>query len=209
MIKRFILTALIAAGLSAPAWARIDIRQNGDGTADYVGAMGSTLSCLGGVVLPADFAMSSLSSGAVVSTVTNALLRNIRVTRSGQTSGINRLTFWMNNHPIAEGATPVRFTSNSNTTVTQAMIQMFAGSISRTDVLSTMSEVSGANNLELHAGSTAGRAGRHSIEAGNFLIVQSAGSATSVPTTTHSSTRRTRSICDCTASGPQLVVTYQ
>ena len=183
MMKRFILTAALASVLAVPALARIDIRQNTDGTADYVGASGSTLQCLGGVVLPAEFAMSSLTTGVVVSPITNALLRGIRVTRNGATSGINRLTFWLNTHTSAEGATPVRFVSTANTTVTVAMIQMFAGSISRTNVLSSLAEVSGSTSLQLFAGSTAGRTGRHSIEAGDFLTVQSAGSATSVPAT--------------------------
>ena len=180
MIKRIVASVLAAAVLSVPAWAEITVRQNADGTADHVGRTGqrTNVGCLGGVVLPAFFMNNTLSTGVVISPITDAVLRNVIVGRTtGQTSGSARISLWTYQSGLAAAAavSPVQFLGLPSGQVSQAFINLTAGGITQTNSLSTIAQM----NAQRVTGDTI-RMIKNTFEAGQVIAVQSDGGATAV-----------------------------
>ena len=76
--------ALMGVAFALPSYAAMSIRQNGDGTADWVGSRVDPVpffqTCVGGHALTTDVALGGgLATRALISPITNAVIRNFMV----------------------------------------------------------------------------------------------------------------------------------
>lgn len=97
-MKRLLL-ALMVALFAYPATAAMNLRQNPDGTADWVGARDDTHlsgpvgNCVGAARMGGDVELSKLITYRLVSPITNAVIRDVQVALpfvfgSGQTARV-------------------------------------------------------------------------------------------------------------------------
>jgi hypothetical protein len=168
MKTRFLIAALLLCGLSFEALAAVNVRQNGDGTADFVGSSDSKRfgNCYGGqnIQIPVD--LNRVMTGFGVSVVSNAVIRGAYAVTPDATAGDANLQVYVNNQ-----TTPVRFghaTSGGSTAMTNAQIQFRATGAGGVARISTIAEVASASRLIYNT-----------VKEGDYIAVGSPGTVTS------------------------------
>lgn len=89
---RTALLALLGVAFALPAGATINMRQNGDGTADWLGSRADPVpffqTCVGGQALTTDIALGGgLATKTLISPITNAVIRNFMVSVPNNVTG--------------------------------------------------------------------------------------------------------------------------
>ena len=148
-MKRIFLFACVGliALLGSQAHAAMNIRQNPDGTADWVGARPDDpfLShCVGAVHLDTSVWLNGLSTQAVLSPVTNAVLRNIQVQvnqpgTAGMTQG--SLQFYMGRvNGVLNTTHPLVYRSQNTNVATTINLIVYPQNRGRVFTISTPGE---------------------------------------------------------------------
>lgn len=171
-MKRLLWALPLFLLMAFPAEARIEQRQNNDGTADHVGARGTT-ACVGGAMLETEVWLSyNVLSSRIISPISNAYLRQAWAQRiNAVTTGNPSILIY----PASQITTPVRFVNPSTVqTATNATLYMDATTASALTAraLSTTMQAGGAGTrLDSHA----------PTEAGQVFTVAVTGAATGIP----------------------------
>lgn len=153
---------------SAPAWATVNTRQNGDGTADVVGARDTVRfgNCFGGHNIQIPVQLNSLSTTYGVSPISNGVIRGVYGVTPSATTGNAQLEVYVN-----QLTTPVRFFNTSNSLVSKATINFAATAAGSVRRISTTREVSGAGGMV-----------SHTTAEGDYIAISSDGGATGLAT---------------------------
>lgn len=163
MIKRLLAAAVLMLCASS-AFATVNVRQNGDGTADYVGSTDTVRfgNCVGGFNVTIPVELNRNITGYGVSPATNAVIRGAYLVTPMASTGTATIKVYANNV-----TTPVRFLPTLGTSATYAAIKVTtaaAGSVYR---ISRTAEVSNAS------GTTS-----NTLEEGQYIAVGSDGGGT-------------------------------
>ena len=146
MIKRLIAAALFCV-IAVPAWAAMNIQQDGDGTANWKGQNTGTLDhCVGGVDIIRDVQLNKAAIHYVPVPVDRGVLKNIWGVINGANTGTATVRFFVN-----ETNDAIQFTNaaaSQATDVSLAFTNESAGAVER---ISTIGEVSGATKLSGNA----------------------------------------------------------
>lgn len=118
MIKRLLAAAFLVL-MASPAGASMNIRQNGDGTADWTGAKpDSANQCVGGQLLPVPIANLSKNQNAYISSdITNAVVKDFFLVTNGTTTGGGQIRVYAN-----QTASPVQWVGNGTTKTSDAIL---------------------------------------------------------------------------------------
>lgn len=167
MLKRFLIAGLLLF-CGAEAFAAVNVRQNGDGTADYVGARDTARfgNCVGGEPIQIPVQLNTLSTGYGVSVSTNSIIRGVYSVTPTTTTGTATIRVYVN-----QVTTPVRFFSTTTGLATHATLGFrgaAAGTVSR---ISRLNEVTGALSVIDNA-----------VQEGDYIAVGSDGGATGLAT---------------------------
>jgi hypothetical protein len=164
-----ILAFVVALAISTPAFATMNIRQNGDGTAEWSGSTGTKRfgRCAGGQVIQLPAQLNALSTQYGVSAATSALIRGVYGVAPGTTTGTAILKIYAN----GQVASAVRFFSSSTGLATDATLRVSAGNAGVVQRISTVAEVTGATGMEYNT-----------VEEGKYIAVGSDGGATGLVT---------------------------
>lgn len=167
MMKRFLIAALLVF-CAFDAFAAVNTRQNGDGTADFVGARDTARfgNCVGGESIQIPVQLNMLSTGYGVSHASNAVIRGAYAVTPVTTTGAAVFKIYAN-----QLTTPVRFTSTSNSLATDATIRFSGAAAGTVTRISRTNEVSGATGLSANT-----------LQEGDFIAVGSDGAATGLAT---------------------------
>lgn len=149
MMKRFVWALLVGLTVAFPASARIEERQNQDGTAENVGGRGAVGNCIGGQVMSSEVTLNSaVVTRFIPSPITNAYLKDAWLHRSPAVA-LN-VTPQVIIFPAGQTTTAVRFVNRSAGLATNALLYV-DGTISGATVrrLSTATQAGG--DLTSHA----------------------------------------------------------
>ena len=150
-MKKLLYAALLAiTGLAfaAPSFAAMNIRQNQDGTADWVGSRPDDpffSQCVGAVHLDTSAWFNGLSTQAVLSPVTNAVLRNIQVVVNPP-SGVATMTqgsfqFYIGRvNGVANTTHPLVYRSQNSNVATTINLVVYPHTRGRVFTISTPAE---------------------------------------------------------------------
>lgn len=169
MLKRFLIAAGLACLVAFEASATVNIRQNGDGTADWVGSSDAVRfgNCVGGANVQIPVQLNQRTTGYGVSPVSNAVIRGVYgVTPTATTGNAAVLRVYAN-----QTTTPVRFISSTTSLATHATLQFLVASAGTVARISRAAEVSGASLVT-----------NNTLEEGHYIAVGSDGGATGLAT---------------------------
>lgn len=175
MFKR-LLAAVLLLFVAYPAAARMDLRQNGDGTADWVGSKqdGRWAKCAGGAIVQIPVQLNNTASAFGISPMTNAVIRNVYATWSPTTSGSQSVLKFFAPRGVAIGSAssvnPLSFSIANGSATTPVTLWMggTAGTVSR---ISQFVDVTGAVKLANHA-----------LHEGDWIGIANTGAATGLAT---------------------------
>lgn len=143
-MKKFVL-ALALCFVSSAVLAAMNLRQQGDGTADWVGSSHTSerQNCVGGANIPIDVRLDTAVSGYGVSPISNAVIRDIfGIVTGGSTTGKTLLEFFVN-----QTTTPLKFVNKAHTLVTQTTLRFHTPAAGEVARISDFGDVSGSNSL--------------------------------------------------------------
>ena len=148
MIKRLFAASALLALFATAAEATMNIRQNGDGTADWMGRTGNSGNCVGGHVVSGDVLLGSGSNVYTLSPITNAVIKRFWGVQQGATTNTALVTVF-----ASQTASAVSFVNPSGTTKSTAVSLAFhAGSAGQTRGISSLTQAGAtglaANTLE-------------------------------------------------------------
>ena len=166
MIKRLIAAALFCV-IAVPAWAAMNIQQDGDGTANWKGrTTGTHDHCVGGVDIFRDVQLNKSAVHYVPISVSRGVIKNAWGVIQGANTGTALVRFFVN-----ETNDPIAFTNaarSQSTAVSIAFTNESAGAVER---ISQIGEVSGGTQLSGNA-----------MSEGQYLAIISNSGTTSVVT---------------------------
>lgn len=144
MIKRILAAAFLVL-LALPALAGVNVRQNGDGTADWIGASDARTfgNCVGGVSVQIPSQLNNTASAFGLSPVTNAVIRGAYVVNP--ISGTNGDAIVRIFAGSATNA-PMRFINSVTGNSSVATLNIATGNAGTVSRISTLQEA-GATNL--------------------------------------------------------------
>lgn len=176
MLKRILGALGVLVLASVPAFATVNLHQEGDGTGAWHGARGDAHSCVGGDNIRLVFPYLSVASTQyVVSSITNGVIKRIRAVLPASSTGEPRIAFYTH----SQTAVPLRLIGPSGT-VTPVYLDIPPGSAGAvydvTDASKLRQEDSTADATHYDHNEVQGE----SIAVGTFAAGSSAVSATVV-----------------------------
>ena len=168
MMKRFLLAALLACAFVGQASAVVNQRQNGDGTADWVGASDTKRfgNCVGGTQVQIPTQLNNTASTFGISPISNAVIRGAYAVTPATTTGTANLRIYVN-----QTASPVTFFSGSNSSTTPAYLRFTGAAAGTVARISTIGEVGAASGMV-----------RHTVQEGDYIGIGTDGGATGLAT---------------------------
>lgn len=165
MIKRLIAAATFCL-VSASAMAAMNIRQDGDGTANWQGAKTGTFdNCVGGTNLTfRDVRLDQANTTYLPVNVTGAIIKGAWGVSGGTSAGTSHVKIYVNQTTHA-----LEFLNAAGTLATDAQLTFSTAVAGDTARISTMGEVSGATRL----------ASNTTIEGGYIAVASDGGGSTS------------------------------
>ena len=127
------LLAFLGVAFALPAYATINMRQNGDGTADWLGSRLDPVpffqTCVGGSALTTDVALGGgLATKTLISPITNAVIRNFMVSVPNNIGGSQQALISV--HAGSQTSFLMGYATGSTITRIQLIVHTMAGGTS-------------------------------------------------------------------------------